>query len=121
VTAFRNVGIASSTFYTHFKTDKSFRRAVKRAESKPERRWLSLIEKAAHDPKQWTAAAWLLERRWPEKYALRLTRMLEKEREAMLAELRSQVDAKTFTEVARALVASQQNARGRGRERSAAH
>jgi hypothetical protein len=114
-------GIGRRTFYDHLKTDRTFRTAIKKAEARPERRWLSLIEKAARDPKHWTAAAWLLERRWPEKYSLRLTRMLEKEREAMLAELRATVDQKTFTEVARALLAAQRNARGGGRERHVQH
>jgi hypothetical protein len=120
-TALLVAGIGRRTFYTHLKENGSFRTAIKRAEARPERRWLGLIERAARDPKHWTAAAWLLEHRWPEKYALRLARMLEKEREAMLAELRTTVDSKTFTEVARALLAAQRNARGSGRERSVQH
>lgn len=95
---------------------RAFRQAIKRAQSMHERRLLGRIDTAARDPKHWTAAAWILERRYPEKYALRLTRMLESEREAMLAELRKTMNPDTFAEVARALVAAQQNARGRGRE-----
>jgi hypothetical protein len=112
-------GIGRTQFYAWLKANRTFRTAVKRAEGTVERRWMGLIEKAARDPKHWTAAAWLMERRWPEKYALRMARMIEAEREAMLAELRKSVDEKTFVEVARALVVAQQNARGRGRERSA--
>lgn len=96
-----------------------FRQAIKKAQSMHERRLLGRIDTASRDPKHWTAAAWILERRYPEKYALRLTRMLEKEREAMLAELRKTMQPETFAEVARALVAAQQNARGRGREHGA--
>ncbi len=99
---------------------RAFRRAIKKAQAMHERRLLGRIDTASRDPKHWTAAAWILERRYPEKYALRLTRMLEKEREAMLAELRKTMQPETFAEVARALVAAQQNARGRGREHASA-
>jgi hypothetical protein len=111
-------GVSRSQFYLVLNQNRTFRTAIKRAEGAVERRWMGLIERAARDPKHWTAAAWLMERRWPEKYALRMARMIEAEREAMLSELRKSVDEKTFVEVARALVVAQQNARGRGRERS---
>ncbi len=120
LTACRLAGVGRTQFYHHLKTDRTFRTAIKKAECSVERRWIGLIERAARDPKHWTGAAWLLERRWPEKYALRLTRMLEREREAMLAELRKSLAPEQFVEVARALVVAQQNARGSGRERPAA-
>jgi hypothetical protein len=114
--ACRVAGIGRRTFYDNLKSNRSFRAAIKKAESKTERRWVGFIERAAREPKHWLAAAWLLEHKWPEKYALRITRALEKEREAMLAELRKTVSEETFGEVARALVAAQQNARGSSRE-----
>lgn len=110
-------GIGRRTFYDHYKSIRTFRTAIKRAEARPKRRWLACIERAAKDPKHWPAAAWLLERRWPEEFALRVHRALEKEREAMLSELRAMVDQKTFTEVAHALLAAQQRSRGSSRER----
>lgn len=116
ISALQMVGVGRRTFYDWMKASRTFRTAIKRAEAKVQRRLLGRIEKASRDPKHWTAAAWIMERRWPELFALRMTRMLEKEREAMLAELRKTMDEKTFGEVARALVAAQQNARGRGAE-----
>ncbi len=120
IEACRAAGIGRRTFYDHLQADRAFRTSVKRAQSKPERRWLSRIEAAAKEPKHWMAAAWLLEHLMPEKYALRITRVIEREREAMLAELRKTLDEEKFLEVARALVVAQQNARGSSRQRAAA-
>lgn len=50
--------------------DPEFLRAIERAESEAETRFLGQIAKAAADG-TWTAAAWWLERRRPEAYARR--------------------------------------------------
>jgi hypothetical protein len=120
IEACRTAGIGRQTFYDRMKVDRAFRASVKKAQSKPERRWLARIEAAAREPKHWMAAAWLLEHLMPEKYALRITRVIEREREAMLAELRKTLDEEKFLEVARALVVAQQNARGSSRQRPSA-
>lgn len=49
----------------------AFAERVARAEAKLEERQLSRIEAAASEPKGWTAAAWLLERRFPQRWSLR--------------------------------------------------
>lgn len=46
-----------------------FYHAVKKAEAKRATRWLELIDLAAGDSKQWTAAAWKLERCHREDYS----------------------------------------------------
>lgn len=45
---------------------------IEEAEATAEMRWLRIIEEAAlADTKNWTAAAWRLERKWPEEYGRR--------------------------------------------------
>lgn len=46
-----------------------FLQAVKTAESEAEQRLLARIEQAAEQ--QWQAAAWILERRWPDRWGAR--------------------------------------------------
>lgn len=123
--AARMVGVNSGTVSRWLRRTepeyRNFRRAIKRARSMHERRLLARIDNASRDPKHWTAAAWILERLHPEKYALRVHRAVETEREAMRAVLREHLEEQQFTEVARALLAAQQSARGRGREHVSPH
>lgn len=75
-----NSGIRLSTFYAwkkkgsedyeaKIKTQYSlFYLAIQEAETNFERDNIALIEAAAQNPKLWQAAAWLLERRRPERY-----------------------------------------------------
>ena len=67
------VGISRTTFYRMLEDDPdgSFRDAVEKAEAEAEARYSALVARAAEDPKTWTAAAWWLERRRHEDYALR--------------------------------------------------
>lgn len=62
-------GINKSTLRAHKKRNPEFATALKAAESKAESEALNAI--LLHFPRQWTAAAWLLERRWPERWAKR--------------------------------------------------
>lgn len=48
-----------------------FREAVNAAMAEAEDALLARVSCAAEEPKHWTAAAWILERRWPERYGRR--------------------------------------------------
>ena len=74
--AARYAGIGESTFYEWLKRGAShrvgyveFAEAVKNAEAEAEVRDVALIEKAAME--NWTAAAWRLERRYPDRWGRR--------------------------------------------------
>jgi transposase len=60
-------GIAESTFYDWQARKPEFSEAVKSAEGTAAVGWLARIEQAA-SAGNWTAAAWKLERRYPEMY-----------------------------------------------------
>jgi hypothetical protein len=62
-------GITPSTLRAHRRRHPEFATAIKEAESMAEQGFLARIIK--HTDKQWTAAAWILERRWPERWAKR--------------------------------------------------
>jgi hypothetical protein len=57
-------GIAQSTLYEWLKAKPEFSEALKAAEARAVVGWLAKIEKAASDG-TWQAAAWKLERRYP--------------------------------------------------------
>lgn len=60
-------GIDRSTFYRWMNADSDFYNTIKNAEGMGAIGWLAKIEKAANDG-SWQAAAWKLERRYPEIY-----------------------------------------------------
>lgn len=62
-------GVRPSTMRSHRKRHPEFASAIKEAEAEAEQGYLSRILK--HTDRQWTAAAWVLERRWPERWAKR--------------------------------------------------
>ena len=62
-------GISPSTLRNYKRRNPSFATQVKEAETGAESTFLSRI--MAHTDRQWTAAAWMLERRWPERWAKR--------------------------------------------------
>jgi hypothetical protein len=61
-------GISYDTFRTWRETKPAFFVALKEAEGEAAVRWLRRIEAAAEDDKHWQAAAWKLERRYPQDY-----------------------------------------------------
>jgi transposase len=61
-------GIARSTFYKIQAEMPELVEQVQQAEARCQARCLGSINKAAVEMNQWTAAAWLLERRWPEEF-----------------------------------------------------
>lgn len=62
-------GIAPATMRSHKKRHPEFATRLKEAESSGERGFLGTL--IGHCDKQWTACAWMLERRWPERWAKR--------------------------------------------------
>lgn len=80
-------GVNVGTYRAHKRRHSEFASALKKAEAEAEQSYLSRI--LLHTEKQWTACAWLLERRWPERWAKRepdAPRMSKRElQEAMVA------------------------------------
>lgn len=64
-------GISHETFYRWMNEKAEFSAAVKEAEGAGAMTWLEAIQKAA-DRGEWTAAAWKLERRYPQLYGRRV-------------------------------------------------
>jgi hypothetical protein len=62
-------GISHQTFAEWMRLYPEFLDGIKRVEAKTAQRWLDHIEAAA--PKEWQAAAWLLERRYHQAYSRR--------------------------------------------------
>ena len=63
-------GVHYSTFARWMNKSREFREAIKEAEGKASVTWLAKIEQAASEG-NWQAAAWKLERRYPEMYGRR--------------------------------------------------
>ena len=69
VIAARAAGINPDTFYEWMKTKPDFSDAIKKAQAEGECRNVAIIAQAAQ--KQWQAAAWNLERQYPERWGQR--------------------------------------------------
>jgi hypothetical protein len=65
------VGCSTSTIQAAALRDPDFAESLRRAEQQAQIAPLRRILEAAQDPKQWRAAAWLLERKNPEEFAAR--------------------------------------------------
>lgn len=66
-------GVSVDSF-ARYRTDADFAEDVKRAEGQAALGWLAKIEKAATDG-NWQAAAWKLERRYPDVYGRRVQQL----------------------------------------------
>ena len=62
-------GVNASTMRSFKDSNEDFRTAIEKAEAQAESGFLGKILR--HTEKQWTAAAWMLERRWGERWAQR--------------------------------------------------
>ena len=89
-----------------------FLEAAKNAEAKGAAVLLARIRKAAEDPRTWQAAAWILERRYPEQYA-RPTRSEVAVSGALDVGLSSEQYAKRAAEKLTALLEKQTSGNGR--------
>ncbi len=69
--AARYVGCSPTTIANTAQRDPEFAAQVERAESKAEIGYMKNIQKAAGKEQYWRAAAWALERKYPDQYALR--------------------------------------------------
>jgi transposase len=80
-------GIAESTFYDWQAKKPEFSEQVKAAEGTAAVGWLARIEQAA-SAGNWTAAAWKLERRYPEQYGRTVSdhRIIERAIDQLVAE-----------------------------------
>lgn len=70
------IGVSEETFsrwINHPRTDnqRQLRQAIKKAEAERKAALLTMIYNAATSPKTWQAAAWLLERQYPDEFAKR--------------------------------------------------
>lgn len=66
-------GISKTTFYRMLEndTDGTLVTLVENAEGEAEATYTAIVARATADPKNWTAAAWWLERRHPSEYGKR--------------------------------------------------
>jgi transposase len=62
-------GVNPATMRAHRARHPSFATALEKAEATAEAGFMAKILR--HTEKQWTAAAWMLERRWPDRWAKR--------------------------------------------------
>lgn len=67
--AARGAGVSLGTVGSHAKRNPDFAKRLKRAEASCIGELIQKIQDATE--KQWQAAAWMLERRWPEHFAKR--------------------------------------------------
>jgi len=70
-TAARYVGCATSTIRNTAERNPAFAAQLEHAENQPELTQLKNITAAAKKPQYWRAAAWVLERLYPRRYAAR--------------------------------------------------
>jgi hypothetical protein len=77
--ASRSIGYPSMAVDDLFHSDESFAKSVLKAEEESEQYYLSRIREASQDPRGWRAAAWMLERRQPERYGINKPDLLTEE------------------------------------------
>ena len=65
-----SAGFSKTTFYRMLENDEdgTLGTAIEKAEAEAEATYTGIIAQATADPKNWTAAAWWLERRHPQDY-----------------------------------------------------
>lgn len=82
--AARYVGCDPGTITNTAEREPEFREALERAESRHEVLNLTSLQAAAREGRYWRAAAWILERRYPHRYAQRKDGWLSSEQVAQL-------------------------------------
>lgn len=77
-----------ATIRAEMRRDPSFANQIAQSELRSETSFLKVIHAAGKDPKQWRAAAWALERMYPERYARRKGNTLTEEQvQQLVAEM----------------------------------
>jgi hypothetical protein len=74
--AARTVGCCPRTIYNTATRDPEFGERMQRARANHELKLLKRLEEASQDPKYWRAAAWQLERMYPDRYQPRMANSL---------------------------------------------
>lgn len=64
-------GVHRETLINWEKRYPEFATLMEQAQAEAAQRWLTLVQLAAREPRNWTAAAWLLERTFPDIYGQR--------------------------------------------------
>lgn len=95
------LGISKNTWYVWLRKGekqkqgvyRDFYDAIKKAEAEAEMRNVAIIQKAAQDT--WQAAAWFLERKYPERWGKRDTALedIQKQQNEMLSRIKEIVEA----------------------------
>jgi hypothetical protein len=80
-----------------------FSDAVKRAESESENWLVERVRAAAEDPKYWTAAMTLLERRFPERWGNKIRQAVNEQIEDIVSRVKAELDEETHERVTLAL------------------
>lgn len=81
-----------------------FLESIKKAQFEGKQRLVTIISNAALD--QWTAAAWLLERKFPREYAQRVQHTIETELDAALERLKVGLTPKEYNRALRCIAGS---------------
>lgn len=85
--AAQSAGVGKDTLRRHCERKPAFRSAVDEAEAQSQSMLLGIILKVAARalPNTWQAAAWMLERRWPELYGRRVRLGVKVDMDAIVA------------------------------------
>jgi len=68
-------GVNPATMRSHRRRDKAFATSIKSADAEAELGYMSRIIK--HSETKWQASAWIMERRWPERWAQKVQQITE--------------------------------------------
>ena len=99
--------VSREWFYNELEKNPEWVKAVDRAALALKERMMVRVQNASRDTKKWTAAAWMLERRFPEEYAFTTKHNLEG----------AAGSASTFADALLAALTGKPR-KGRGRKRS---
>jgi hypothetical protein len=112
LTAARACGVSEALWYKWLAAGREGKQpfqelveAIKAAEGEAEAVAVGRINAAAKDPRHWTAAAWFLERKHPERFSqtVKVQQQVQQELDAALAKLREKLPAEEYERVLSAL------------------
>jgi hypothetical protein len=97
--AARYVGCCRQTIRNEAKFDAKFAQDLRRSEHGYEVKHLRNVDSAAGDPRYWRAAAWVLERRFPRRYAAGDRKQISPEAAQSVLEEFARIVAEVVTEL----------------------